>query len=180
MLRAADAWSWQLCRHSCAECEIMDASPTFHPFLCLHDSLRGSFTFCTAVRIFTLTLSTTMQRLLASVWLLNPECEGIRSFYSVRSSLSNDTALCTEDLSVLKDVLQASAVPYLVWFKVQLCYLWHYIHSACSSIFPRRLWGSRFHHWGDMDVEANILWYMNQLHLSDTVRQHGTWLSTWR
>jgi hypothetical protein len=79
VLRAAGAWSWQLCRHSCAECEIMDGSPTFHPFLCLHDLLRGSFTFWAAVRICTLTLFATMQRLIAPLWLLDSDGECFKS-----------------------------------------------------------------------------------------------------
>jgi len=160
----------------------MDRSPTFHPFLCLHDSLRGSFTLCTAVRICTLTLSTTMQRLLASLWLLDPEGEGRRSFRNIRSSLSNDTALRTEDLSVLKDVSQERVVPYLVWFKVQLWYLWHFMHSGCSSMFPRRLFCSRVQE-VNIAAETNILCHKHQFHraqLADTVRRHCTWLRTWR
>jgi hypothetical protein len=41
----AGAWSCQLCRPRCAECQCKDGSPTFHPPLSLHDSLRESFTF---------------------------------------------------------------------------------------------------------------------------------------
>jgi hypothetical protein len=101
----------------------VDGAPPFHPFLCLRDSFLGSFTCYTAVRMCTLTLFTTMQRLLAHLRLLDPEGEGIRSFRNIGNGLSNDTALRTEDLSVQKDVSQERAVPYLVRFKVQLWYL---------------------------------------------------------
>ena len=181
VLRAASAWSWQLCRHICAECEIMDGSPTFHHFLCLHDSLRWSFTFSTAVTICTLTLFTTMQWLLAPAWLLDLEGEGIRSFHNIGSSLS-DTALRTEDLSVSKYVSQERALPYLLRFKVQLWFFDIFLVLGCSSMFPRRLCCSRLDR-RDMAAQTNMLWHMNQIHLvqlADTVRQHCTWWRTWR
>jgi hypothetical protein len=116
-----------------------------------------------------------MQRLLAPVLLLDLEGEGIGSFRDIGNSLSNDTALRTEDLSVQKYVSQERVVPYLVRSKVQLWYFDIFLFSGCSSIFPRRLWGSRFDDGGDMVAQTNMRWNIYQLHLvelADTVRQH--------